>query len=105
MKFSKLAERQILKAQQSGALDKIKGAGRPLPDRPSGDFATQAGFRIMADAGAVPEEIRLKKAVKNAAAALVELTDPAERKAAMARLADLQMRLAITEEARRKYYR
>ena len=105
MKFSHLAEHQIQKAKQAGALDDIKGAGKPLPDRPSGDFAEQAGFRIMADAGALPAEIELKKAVKAQAEILARLTDPTARKAAMAKLADLQMRLAIQEEARRKFYR
>lgn len=105
MKLSRLAEHQIRKAQQDGTLDKIKGQGKPLPDRPAGDFADQAGFRIMADAGALPEEIRLKKQVDAQAKRLGEITDPEKRKSAMAKLADLQMRLAIAQEARRKYYR
>jgi hypothetical protein len=36
---------------------------------------------------------------------LNSLTEPAERKAAMAKLADLQMRLSMAEEARRAFNR
>ena len=35
MKFSDMAERQILKAQAEGQFDNLKGAGQPL--NPSGD--------------------------------------------------------------------
>ncbi len=42
---------------------------------------------------------RSEKAVAEAAAHLATLTDPEARKAAMGRLADLQMRQAMAEEA------
>jgi hypothetical protein len=104
MKTSKLAEQQIRKARAEGQLDNLKGAGKPLK-RESGDTADAAGYRIMAEAGVVPEEIRLRKAVDAQLAHLQTLTDPDERKAAMAELADLQMRLSIAQEARRKFNR
>ncbi len=104
MKFRDLSERQIRKAQAEGQLDNLKGAGKPLPAPGHGDFAEEAGFRIMAEAGALPKEIELKKAVKAQAAKLKSITDPAERKREMARFAELQQQLAIQEEARRKYY-
>ena len=63
------------------------------------------GFRIMAQAGVLPEEIELKKQVAVQRAHLATLTDEAERKAAMAVLAQLEMRQAIAEEARRKFLR
>jgi cell division protein FtsB len=63
------------------------------------------GFRIMAEAGVLPEEITLKKQVAAQRAHLATLTDTAERKAAMADLAQLEMRQAIAEEARRKFLR
>jgi hypothetical protein len=63
------------------------------------------GFRIMAEAGVLPEEIVLKKQVIAQAAHLATLTDPDARKAAMAELARLQMRQAMAEEARRAFLR
>ena len=108
MSRDRLAERQILKAQAEGQLDNLPGEGKPLDTSPDPDFAQSVGYRIMAEAGALPEEIRLRKAVEAQAAALKALTedpgaDPAAVKAAMAALADLQMKLAIQEEARRKF--
>lgn len=103
--LNKLAERQIAKARAEGKLDHLAGEGKPLPDR-SGDAYISAGdavgFRIMAEAGVLPEEIILKKAAALQRAHLATLTDPADRKAAMAELARLEMRQAIAEEARRK---
>lgn len=63
-----------------------------------------AGFRIMADAGVLPREIELKKAVDAQPKILTQTTDPVARKREMAKLADLQLRLSIEQEARRKYY-
>ena len=61
------------------------------------------GFRIMAEAGVLPEEITLKKQAQAQRAHLATLTDPAERQAAMAELARIELRQAIAEEARRKF--
>lgn len=104
MKFSSLAERQILKAQAEGQLDDLKGAGKPLGEADAGDFAEAAGFRIMAEAGALPKEVELRKAVEAQAKILKQTVEPVQRKEEMRKLADLQMKLAIQEEARRKYY-
>ena len=105
MKFGTLAERQILKAQAEGQLENLRGAGKPLPDAGHGDFAAAAGFRIMADAGALPREVELKKALDAQRKILQETTDLAERKQEMAKVADLELRHAIEQESRRKYYK
>lgn len=104
MEMKKLAERQILKAQAEGQLDNLKGAGKPLPAQGDGT-ADAVGFRIMAEAGVLPEEMRLKKEVARQREVLAATTDPAGRKQQMALLADLEMKLAIYEEARRKFDR
>ncbi|RVT82225.1 DUF1992 domain-containing protein [Rhodobacteraceae bacterium CCMM004] len=102
-RFDRLAERQILKAQAEGQLDRLEGAGQPLPDRHGEDAATAAGFRIMAAAGVVPEEIRWKQAIAAQKARMADITDPTARKAAMAELARLELRKSIAEEARRRF--
>ncbi len=100
MRFSDLAERQILKAQAEGKLDNLKGAGKPLA---SADASTEAvGFRIMAEAGALPREIQLRKAIEEQTRILQGLTGDA-RAPELAKLADLQLRLAIEQEARRRF--
>ena len=104
MKWRELAEHQIRKAQAEGQLDDLKGAGKPLRHA-GGNGVDAAGFRIMAEAGVVPREIELKKAVDAQQKKLAETHAPKERKQEMAKLADLQLRLSIEQEARRKYYR
>jgi hypothetical protein len=104
--LSRLAERQIARARLRGDLERLEGEGKPLPEHPENAFidaGDAVGFRIMAQAGVLPEEINLKKQVLLARAELATITDPDTRKAAMARLADLEMRQAIAAEARRAF--
>jgi hypothetical protein len=106
--LSRLAERQIQKANLKGQLQGLQGEGKPLPDRPGDAFVSPGdavGFRIMAEAGVLPEEITLKKKVQAQRAHLATLTDEAARKTAMADLARLEMLQAIAEESRRKFLR
>ena len=104
--LGRLIERQILKARAEGRLQGLDGEGEPLPDR-SGEAYLDAGeaaaFRMMAEAGVVPEEITLKKRIAAHKARMNDITDPEARKVAMAELAQLTMRQSIAEEARRKF--
>jgi predicted Rossmann-fold nucleotide-binding protein len=59
----------------------------------------------MAEAGVLPEEIVLKKEAARLMAELATITNPEARKAMMARIADVQMRQAMAEEARRAFLR
>lgn len=104
MKFSSLAERQILKAQAEGQLDNLKGAGKPLDMSGDAGSSTAVGYRIMAEAGALPREIELRKDVEKQRQVLRETSDEAGRRREMAKLAELQLRLDIEQEARRKFY-
>ena len=106
--WDRLIERRILKARAEGQLENLPGEGKPLAERPGDalvDPGLAAGYRIMSENGVLPEEFRLKKQVSEAKERLAGLTDPADRKPAMAALADLEMRLAIAQEARRKFHR
>ncbi len=104
--LNRIAERRMLKARAEGKLDRLAGEGRPLPQRPGDVFVDPGeaiGFRIMAEAGALPEEITLKKAIAEARSRYASAADEADRKAAMAEIARLELRRAIAEEARRKF--
>ena len=68
------------------------------------DAGEAVAYRMMAEAGALPEEFRLK-ALADAARQEVQDAPEAERKAAMAKLAELEMRHAIAREARQKFMR
>jgi hypothetical protein len=104
--LSRLAERRMLAARAKGQLQGLAGEGKPLPDRPGDAFISPGdavGFRIMAEAGVLPEEITFKKQAAAQRALLATLTDAAARKAAMAELARLEMRQSMAEEARRAF--
>jgi hypothetical protein len=106
--LSRLAERQIQKARLKGDLQGLKGEGKPLPDRTGDAFVNPGdavGFRIMAEAGVLPEEIVLKKEAARLRESIAAAPDTAARKALMAELAQVEMRQAMAEEARRKFLR
>ncbi|MCI2399046.1 DUF1992 domain-containing protein [Aliiroseovarius subalbicans] len=105
MKWRDLAERRMRKAEREGQLTGLAGEGKPLPHRPGDaliDPADAVGHRIMAEAGALPQEIELKKALDAARADLAHENAPEARKAKMAEIAKLEMRYNITAEARRR---
>lgn len=104
-KIRQLTEAQIRKAEAEGKLSDLAGAGRPLPSRPGDAFidpGDAVGHRIMAEAGALPEEIVLKRRLDAARTALAQ-APKAQRMAAMARVAELELKHAIAQEARRKF--
>ena len=106
--FGKLVEHQIKKAQAEGQLEGLDGEGQPLPDRSAeaqSDPALAAGHRIMAQSGVLPEEFEIKKELDAVRRTYPTLTDPQERKAAMARIADLEMRYNMARDARRAFMR
>ena len=104
--LSRLAERRMQAARLKGQLQGLAGEGQPLPDRTGDAFVSPGdavGFRIMAEAGVLPEEITLKKQAQAQREKLATLTGEMERKAALAELARLEMRQAMAEEARRAF--
>ncbi|MEZ0467228.1 hypothetical protein C6W91_11560 [Phaeobacter sp. SYSU ZJ3003] len=86
----------------------LEGEGKPLPDRTGQELVDPglaAGLRVMAEAGAVPEEFTLKKELDAARAEYATLTDAEERRAAMARIADLELRWGMARDARKSFFR
>ncbi|WP_338050529.1 MULTISPECIES: DUF1992 domain-containing protein [Rhodobacterales] len=62
--FDRLVERQIQKAIAEGQLSGLKGEGTPLTINSNEafvDVAMAVAGRIMAEAGALPEEFQIKK--------------------------------------------
>ena len=104
MKFQDLAERQILKAQAEGQFDGLKGAGKPLGQAANDGSVDAIGFRIMAEAGALPREIQLRKQIEAQMQVLRGTMNDQDRRREMAKLADLQLRLNIEQEARRRFF-
>ena len=77
-----------------------------MPDRSgeaTGDAVTAIAMRIMADAGAVPEEFKWKKALDAARENYQATQSEEEKRAAMALIAELELRYNIAVEARRAF--
>lgn len=107
-KLRNLTEHQIAKARAEGKLDGLEGEGKPLPQRPEEamvDPGLAMGMRMMAEAGVTPEEFALKKRLDASRKHYTTLTDPDEKRAAMVRIADLEMRHAMARDARRAFLR
>lgn len=106
--FNLLAEQQIKKSELRGELKNLEGEGKPLPEHPEAPFITGAdgiAFRIMAEAHALPEEIKIKKAVIEQRNKIASIIDPSILKSEMKKLAELEMRQAIAEESRRQFFK
>lgn len=97
-----MIERQIAKAQQEGLLDGLQGEGKPLPMR---DLQVDAGLKMMADAGVLPEEFELKKQLDAARSAYQDAQNEDARNEIMKQIADLEMRYNISVDARRRFMR
>lgn len=104
--IDRIAERWMRKAEAEGKLSGLAGEGAPLPDRPGDAFVDPGdaiGFRIMAEAGVLPEEIVLNKIIAEQKKIVASETDPAGRKEAIAELARLEMKRAIAQESRSNF--
>lgn len=104
--FDRLVERQIQKILAEGKLRGLAGKGKPLPNC-SGeaftDMATAVATRIMAEAGALPEEFKIRKLLDAAKQGYREAQDDGAKRIAMVLIADLQQRYHIAAEARRRF--
>ena len=65
----------------------------------------QIGMRIMAEAGALPREFQIKKALDAAREAYAHAATEAEKRMALSVIADLELRHNIEVEARKKFLR
>jgi len=104
--FERIVEQQIQRALAEGKLSGLEGEGKPLPDR-SGeafiDMATAVAARIMAEAGALPEEFKIKKLLEAAKQNYQEAEGEDAKRVAMALIADLEQRYNVAVEARRRF--
>jgi hypothetical protein len=96
--LDQLVERRIAEAAARGEFDDLPGAGRPLDlddDRLVPD-ELRVAYRLMKNAGYVPDEVRLYGEIGSVGQLLREATRDDERAAASARLRLLLERLGAT---------
>jgi hypothetical protein len=99
-----LAEFLIRKAKAEGLLEDFKSARHHTPPPVDGSAFLKAGYRIMADSGALPREIELKKAIAMEYEAMHNAENDEDREEHLRKLNDLQMILGVERDARRRFY-
>lgn len=93
--FDAIVEARIAQAQRAGEFDRLPGAGRPLAlddDRLIPEDLRMA-YRILKNAGYVPEEIQARKEVANLRALIAATASDDDRRRALVRLSLLEARL------------
>lgn len=93
--LDRIAERRIEEAIERGALDDLPGAGEPLvlDDDALVPEGLRAGYRILKNAGYLPEEVRLHSEIKDVESLIARARDGEQRAAAAQRLSLLRARL------------
>lgn len=104
MKLNKIAELRMKHAEREGKLKGLEGEGQPLRDKVSDNSIEGFGYGAMSEAGVLPEEIELRKAIERQKRLLTETSDAESKTREMAKLSELQLKLSLQEEARRKYF-
>jgi hypothetical protein len=91
-----LAEKRIRSAMTEGAFDDLPGRGRPLDldDDSLVPEDMRLAYRVLKNAGYIPEELTLRREIASIEAVLGEALDAEGRCIANRRLALLRMRLA-----------
>jgi len=93
--FDSIVEARIAEAQRAGAFDNLPGAGKPLDlddDRLVPEDVRMA-YRILKNAGFVPQEIEERKEAADLRKLMAAANDDPARRKAAARLALLEARL------------
>ena len=106
LRWDRIAERRMRKAELDGTLRGLNGEGEPLPERPESyfiDSGTAIAYRIMAEAGALPREVALRKQIAALREEYAAEADPVRRKEIMSTLAEVEMRHAMEQEARKRF--
>lgn len=94
--FERLAEERIREAIERGELDGLPGAGKPLvlDDDAFVPPEQRASYRVLKNAGFVPEELRTRAELRALQTSFDAMPDGAERRRALRRLETLRMKLA-----------
>lgn len=91
----RIAERRIQDAIDAGELDELPGAGRPLKldDDSLVPADVRAAYRVMKNAGVVPEEVGLRRSIGELEAEIATMPRGDARSRAERRMAVLHMRM------------
>lgn len=100
--FEKIAERKIEQAMANGEFDNLSCKGKPLPpdDMEMVPEDLRMAYKILKNAGIIPEEIELQKSIVNLNDLLNKCIDEEERKNLRAKINEKQLRYNMIMESR-----
>ena len=98
MLIDELAERRIREAMERGDFDDLPGKGEPLvlDDDALVPENLRMAWRVLKNAGYVPEKVSLRREIRDTEHMLVTALDASERRAAGRRLQFLLTRLSLS---------
>ena len=98
--FASIAEGRIQEAIQRGDLDDLPLKGQPLPREDLSDVPEELrmGYKVLKNAGCLPEELQLKRELVTLRDLLAACADPEERAACRRRLSLRQMQYDLLME-------
>jgi len=100
--FEIIAERKIEQAMARGEFDNLSYSGKPLPpdDLDKVPEELRMAYKILKNAGVVPEEIELQKSIVTLTDLLNACADEEERKKIRIKLNEKQLRYNMIMESR-----
>lgn len=103
MDFSSIVEEKIKQAIRSGDLDNLPGKGKPLEldDLEGIPSDLRTGYKIMKNAGMIPEEMQLKKDMVSLEELIAVCKDPEQKEEYRRQLNEKQLRFQLMMEKRK----
>lgn len=100
--FEKIAERKIEQAMAKGEFDNLTYKGKPLPpdDMDMVPEDLRMAYKILKNAGVIPEEIELQKSIITLTDMINACADEEERKILRLKLNEKQLRYNMIMESR-----
>ncbi|HNX25238.1 MAG TPA: DUF1992 domain-containing protein [Spirochaetota bacterium] len=100
--FEKIAERKIEEAMAKGEFDNLPSKGKPIPpdDMDMVPEELRMAYKILKNAGIVPEEIELQKSIVTLIDLMNSCADEEERKNIRIKINEKQLRYNMIMEAR-----
>ncbi|MFF2482553.1 DUF1992 domain-containing protein [Paenibacillus sp. NPDC058071] len=97
-----IAEQRIREAMSRGEFDELEGKGKPLQleDMSHVPEDLRLGYKLLRNAGAVPEEMQLSKEIIGLRDLIALCTDDGERTKLRHRLSEKQLRYRMLTEER-----
>ncbi len=92
--FQRIAEQRIQDAMERGEFDNLPGAGKPL-DLDANPFVPnelRMAYKVLKNAGVVPQEVETHKEIRSLEAMLTDMEDETERLRATTRLSLLRLK-------------